>query len=536
MYNIIKSTCYILILCSSCGREIEHISLAVKNNPLIAQMNTDKTQHISYIIATYQKQMEPNETNLKQQNQQTTFLASINLSENKSSNLNSQQITLPPTNNIVFKQIEFEHIEQARQTLDRLYKEKQILFFEPNQHLTLHPKKFSNPRRLKPKKIKNHKYPWWIKQIKLTSPIKKSHYRPIVAVLDSGIDLSHSALQNSIWKNKTPGIFQCGYDLHGCNTSDNFTNRLGSPNIKIKKRERKKETTTAERIMYIHGTHTGGIISGKSNSEDYYSICPQCLILPIKVVEYKNGEAVIKDSSIIKALYYISLINNYSDDKIKIINMSFGKRENSRAISLLLDNLNKSKNDVLVVASAGNSNSSAPIFPASLENVLSVGATSSDGSKSSYSNYGPWVNVSAPGGGRNIAGKYLHGVISTAPENIFIESTGTSIAAPIVSGLAGLLLSINKELSPKELSWIIKSTAKNKNNTDPTTPNLINAKQAIELASIYAPITKNPSYDNKKCGCNITSLTKLSLLNIFFIYLLLALPCLFALILLYRLC
>ncbi len=125
---------------------------------------------------------------------------------------------------------------------------------------------------------------------------------------------------------------------------------------------------------------------------------------------------------------------------------------------------------VLIVAAMGNEASSSPFYPAAYNHVLAVAATDKNNDRSYYSNYGAHVDIAAPGGEMT----YLHdpnGIYSTMPTYPVHLSTvegyssnydrlqGTSQAAPYISGLAALILSLDANLSPDAVANIIESTA-----------------------------------------------------------------------------
>ena len=174
-----------------------------------------------------------------------------------------------------------------------------------------------------------------------------------------------------------------------------------------------------------------------------FGVCPSCEIMILKVVSDDNGKPVIYDSSILRALKYIALINKLKNP-VRLINASFGKFQHSKAISLFLSYL-RSEQEVLTIAAAGNENTDKPLYPAALDHVVSVAAINFHGLRAAYSNYGPWVNIFAPGGGRttNNLASTQENVLSTAPGDQLVYSQGTSVATPVVTGVAGLLLSLN---------------------------------------------------------------------------------------------
>lgn len=137
----------------------------------------------------------------------------------------------------------------------------------------------------------------------------------------------------------------------------------------------------------------------------------------------------------------------------KIINLSLGSDANDTTLQRAVASAIQA--GALVVAAAGNSSTSQPFYPAAYPQVLAVAAVGPDGAPAPYSNYGSYVAIRAPGG--NFAlGDVTDGVMSTiwdfasnSPE--YAWATGTSMAAPHVSGVAALVLSQSPALSASEL-------------------------------------------------------------------------------------
>ncbi|MBG9454778.1 peptidase S8 [Lysinibacillus sphaericus] len=193
-----------------------------------------------------------------------------------------------------------------------------------------------------------------------------------------------------------------------------------------------------------HGTHVAGIISAaKDNGIGGHGINPNAKILPIDVF---NGGKGADDFVIAQGILYA--IEQGAD----VINMSLGGYGEN---SLLKDAVQKAiDKGITIVAAAGNESTDDYSFPASYEGVISVGSTNDRNELSGYSNYGPSVDVVAPG----------EGVYSTfydeKKESSFKVDSGTSMASPIVAGIASLLKSKYPNLKPHEIEAILEMTAK----------------------------------------------------------------------------
>lgn len=215
-----------------------------------------------------------------------------------------------------------------------------------------------------------------------------------VAVVDSGIDAAHE-------------------DLAG----------------KIKNIKNCTDSTTSD-DLFGHGTHVAGIISAKTNNK-----------IGVAGVGYNISLMNAKSLSDNGSGYYswiAECIIWSADQGASVINMSLGGTDSSQmlqdAVSYAYDK------GVVIVAAAGNSNSNGFFYPAAYSQVVSVAATDDKDARASFSNFGNWVDVAAPG----------VSIFSTLPSHTNYFKTknygylsGTSMAAPYVSGLAGLLYSEN---------------------------------------------------------------------------------------------
>ena len=246
---------------------------------------------------------------------------------------------------------------------------------------------------------------------------------PLIAVIDSGVDIKHLDLVNNIWTNQgeIPGDGidndRNGYidDVNGYN----FV--LNSPDV---------------RDSEGHGTHCAGIIGAEgNNSMGITGVNWKTNILPLKVV---SGETIPLSAS-------IDAINYATKMGVDIISASWSSKNKSKALAEAI-----SAFPGLFVAAAGNygeNNDFKPRYPASFssKNIISV-ASSTYGHVSDFSNYGRrTVDIAAPG----------DHIGSTLPGNNCGYETGTSMAAPHVTGVAALIMSEYPELSALEVKEAI---------------------------------------------------------------------------------
>lgn len=193
-----------------------------------------------------------------------------------------------------------------------------------------------------------------------------------------------------------------------------------------------------------HGTHVSGTIAaGIDNGIGGAGLCGGCSILPIKVLNQNNAGTW---AGVAAGITYAA------DNDADIIVMSLGSTSGTRvvedAISYAISK------DVLIIAAAGNANSNRNFYPAAYDGVIGVAATNQNDERWVLSNYGSYVDISAPG----------HVIYSTSNDldnsyNGHVFMSGTSMATPHVGGLAGLLKSQDLTRSSTEIADILLNTA-----------------------------------------------------------------------------
>ena len=301
----------------------------------------------------------------------------------------------------------------------------------------------------------------WMERIELVEGLRLAEARvkdtPIIAILDSGVDYDHPALQDNLYRKPEDIASHCGNDLHGCDTSNYVTGSttLGNGEIYPAGTQGpgqycKQHNQGVQVLECSHGTHVAGVIAGFSDEYAIYGICPQCRVLSIKVV---GADGTIADQAIIGALQYINGLKR-AGVPIRVVNSSFGKFLSSERVAAALDSLAEFKNDILMVAAAGNENTSIRTYPASFAHVIAVAnVNSSNLQKDAKSNFGRWVDIAAPVGNCTPGFPALNGfgVVSAVPGGGSRCANGTSVAAPMVAAVAGLLLSVEPDLSVADL-------------------------------------------------------------------------------------
>ncbi|PIQ24545.1 hypothetical protein COW36_11040 [bacterium (Candidatus Blackallbacteria) CG17_big_fil_post_rev_8_21_14_2_50_48_46] len=234
----------------------------------------------------------------------------------------------------------------------------------------------------------------------------------ILGIVDSGVDITHPDL-----KAKIIGTY---------NSADN----------------------NPESVDYVgHGTHVAGIAAALTNNKiGVAGVAPECSILAVKVAP-GNSSSPTTEGIANGVLYAV-------EHGAQVINLSLGSRRESKAIT---DAVKQAMaRNVVVVVAMGNDAGNIKSWPAAVPGVIAVGSTDIKDARSRFSNYGDWISVGAPGSdilstfpfNNNLIGQKEYGAIS-----------GTSMAAPFVTGLAGLIRSKYPGLPAAEVKRAIESSA-----------------------------------------------------------------------------
>jgi len=208
----------------------------------------------------------------------------------------------------------------------------------------------------------------------------------------------------------------------------------------------------------FHGTHVAGTIAAETNNgSGVAGVTWNTKIMPVRVMK-GNGSGTTYD--VMQGISYAAGLENDSKtvpgSAADIINLSLGSSGRSCVYQDLIDRVRAK--GIIVIAAAGNDNTSAPSYPASCNGVISVSAVNINGLRASYSNYGANnITVAAPGGD-----SYPDMVLSTGGNDsegsvvyTYSFKSGTSMAAPHVAGVAALMKGIHSGLSPETLDALL---------------------------------------------------------------------------------
>jgi len=296
----------------------------------------------------------------------------------------------------------------------------------------------------------------------------------LIGIIDTGVDPLHEDLSSAMFMN--PG--ETGIDSIGNNKSANGIDddRNGfvddwqgwdfASGIDPVKGDNRAVPG------HLHGTHVAGIACAiTNNKKGIAGIARNHRILPVKV-GYDDSNSVNVTGGY-EGMLYAAMMG------ADIINCSWGSPTSSIAEQEIV-------NEVLhlgsvIIGGAGNDQSDMAFYPASYRGVVSVAAIGPDSLKAGYSNAHGTVDISAPG-------SFIY---STVLNNGYGYSSGTSMAAPIVSGVAALVKSLNPARSNEQIAGILKSSA-----VDISSQNPLHAKGlGSGMIQAYAAVSKNqPRY------------------------------------------
>jgi len=314
----------------------------------------------------------------------------------------------------------FDSSADVREVVKSLSEDPNIEYAEPNYIVRLSDNGLATVKETDPDSI----YQYYLHSVGIDSAwtLTTGDTSIIVGIIDTGIDTTHSDLIGKLWNN--PNVNPDSDDVHGWNFLFGGSNDIWDDNG--------------------HGTHVAGILGAETeNGIGISGVVPECRLMILKAFQ-SNGTGNVVDIS--NAILYA--INHGAS----VINMSFGTYAHPTVMEQTLEVAYAS---AILVAAAGNDGLSLeapdfrPFFPAALNYVIGVQADDQQGKLALFSNYdpsGPFVSnnmqqlnyeVQAPG----------VNIFSTLPISQYGYMTGTSMATPIITGIACLLTSLHPDWS-----------------------------------------------------------------------------------------
>lgn len=306
-----------------------------------------------------------------------------------------------------------------------------VAYFQKMGVKTVEPHRLFRQNDL-PNDVLYQRYQWNFPQIKIEDAWKTTTGNPasVIAVVDTGVDLDHPEFAGQLVQ---------GHNM--IEDSDHPQDDNG------------------------HGTHVAGVVVARTNNvEGVAGMNWNSRVMPVKALDADGTGSVFDIADGIRWAV---------DHGAKVINLSLGEYEDSDYLRQAVQYA--AANDVLVVAAMGNDDTNHPSYPAVYPEVLAVTAVDKENKRATFSNFGPHAGVAAPG----------VSIASTFPDHRYAAMSGTSMAAPHVAGLAGLIRAVNPKLTAVEVKAIIKRTATDvgPKGPDPYYGNgLINVTEAIREA------------------------------------------------------
>jgi subtilisin family serine protease len=315
---------------------------------------------------------------------------------------------------------------------------------------------------------------WWLRQISAFDAWDISHGDSgiVIGIIDTGVDYLHPDLAANIWHNGADA------DSNGIDDDHNgfIDDRVGwdfvdSPSFPTQGDHIGRDNNPQEEpgLAEGHGTYVAGFASAVTNNQSCVaSIGHDCKLMALRA---GNGDGMLEEDDISAAILYGTAMG------ADVINMSFGDVVVSPLLREAVALAHAS--GVVLVASAGNGSSVSIHYPSGFPEVISVGAVDSLDRRCDFSNYGPSVDVMAPG--RDLLSTRVHGECG-----YWVLNAGTSYASPMCAGMVGLILSVNPSLRPDDVTQLVRSTADDirSDGWDPETAHgRINARRALEQAA-----------------------------------------------------
>lgn len=310
----------------------------------------------------------------------------------------------------------------------------------------------------------------------------------IIGIIDSGVDWDHEDLANVIWTN-TGEIPDNGIDDDGNGYVDDtrgwdFVYGVSGSEDSQAVPEEDSETPDNDPMDFDgHGTHVSGIAAAETNNNiGIASVSSGALVMPLRCGWHGNdGLGYVSSTFAAEAYIYAA------DNGAVITNQSSGNSG-----QLIVDGAFYAfQNGVLIVESAGNSNIEDPSVLGSQSWVISVASLDPNDVKSSFSNFGNYIDISAPGS--NILSTILN------PSSFFggskyVRFSGTSMAAPLVASVAGLVKAKYPNINVIDLYTRIMETADNIDAQNPSYVDKLGAGKvnAYEALSESIVVTSKP--------------------------------------------
>ncbi|HEY8934987.1 MAG TPA: S8 family serine peptidase, partial [Cyclobacteriaceae bacterium] len=338
----------------------------------------------------------------------------------------------------LYYQIQFDGSQSVEDFINQLYAKDYFEIIEPQykEHLLYTPNDPSITSQYYLGTIKA--YDAW--------DLTKGSSDIVIGVVDTGGDLDHPDLVDKLYYNEADPIDGTDNDNDGYVDNYRGWDFIGSDTLNLFKSDYPGDndpsinpTVSSEKLL--HGAWVAGCAAAKTdNGTGIAGVGFNTKLLFVKLTADNDPNAGLYKSS--DGIYYAATHG------AKIINCSFGGTTRSQIDQDIINYVTLDLN-CLVIAAAGNENTSAASYPAAYDHVLSVAATTSADKRASFTNYGNTVDISAPG----------VGIYTTAYNNSYGSVDGTSFSSPITCGAASLVWAAHPEFTALQVAEQLRVTA-----------------------------------------------------------------------------
>lgn len=322
-----------------------------------------------------------------------------------------------------------------------------------------------------------------------------------IAIVDNAVSRTHEDLASNIWTNPNESNNFLDDDFNG------FTNDFQGWDVADNDNDPNPPVGAGSTSSFTHGTHCAGIAAATTdNNIGVAGVGFNLSIIPVKCSpDDSDGEYL---TNAYDGVYYATRVN------ADIISMSWGGNTGSFLTGESIINA-AANSGIVLIAAAGNSNTDAKFYPAAYNNVIAVGSVNSLDQKSGFSNYGSYIDIMAPG-------EQIYNCLSGTGSEYGYKS-GTSMACPIIAGIAGLMLADNNNLSPSQIEQQLKNTADNIDIQNPSYigelgAGRVNARKifnptAVDNLTSFKSILPFPNPTTNNIWINTTSVISIKVFN-----------------------
>jgi subtilisin family serine protease len=317
--------------------------------------------------------------------------------------------------------------------------------------------------------------------------VQKGDSTVIIGIVDTGVDYEHEDLAANAWTNAAEAKGLLGVDDDGNGFVDDifgwdFGDNDADPN--------ERHSTNPD---YGHGTGCAGLACAVTNNGiGIAGVSWNCKFMTVKVFPDHNGYSTYSANAYQGIIYA-------ADNGADIISISWGGSSYSKWEQEVISYA-YSKGAVIVCA-AGNANSETDCYPPSYQHAISVAAVGPNDIKTSYSNYGPWIDLCTP------SADGASWLLTTRPGNEYRYFGGTSSAAPIAAGVCGLIKSRHPDWNNDQIVRQVLLTADNIYGLNPQYQNKLGHGRVNAYRALTEPPTITPDARLEILACTLDDST-----------------------------